>query len=107
MSKFKEFMDRVENSYSKSLPASNTSLSSIETALTSAVNNLLNPTPIPSNKKQEFSKKVSKVVRDEEFISEFSDRLGVPSELETEDEFVERGSDVLRKMLYTRFGLRG
>ncbi|NCJ06753.1 hypothetical protein GS597_09580 [Synechococcales cyanobacterium C] len=107
MTNFKEFMSKAENSPNKALPSSNTSLSAIETALTSAVSNLLTPVPIPMDKKQEFSEKVSNLVRDEEFISEFSDRIGLSSEMETEDEFVERGSDVLRKMLYDQFGIKG
>jgi hypothetical protein len=61
----------------------------------------------PSDKKQEFSEKVSNLVRDKEFISEFSDRIGVPSELETEDEFVKRGNSVLRKILHNKFGIKG
>jgi hypothetical protein len=63
--------------------------------------------PFSTDKKQEFAKEVSSLVRDKEFISEFSDRIGLPLETETEDEFVERGSDVLRKMLYDRFGIKG
>ncbi|MBE9063365.1 hypothetical protein [cf. Phormidesmis sp. LEGE 11477] len=106
MSSFKEFMDRAEDSPTKALSASNTALPAIETALTVAVSNLLTPASVPIDKKQDFSKKVSSVVRDEGFISEFSDRIGVPSERETEDEFVERSSSVLRQMLRTRFGIK-
>jgi hypothetical protein len=50
---------------------------------------------------------VSNLVRDKEFISEFSDHIGVPSELETEDEFVKRGNGILRKMLHQKFGIKG
>lgn len=107
MSTFKEFMDEVEESPTKALPASNMSLSAIQTSLTLAVSNLLTPFSLPSDKKQEFSEKVSNLVQDEAFISEFSDRIDLPSEIETEDEFVECGSDVLRKMLYDRFGIKG
>ncbi|ACK67270.1 hypothetical protein PCC8801_3299 [Rippkaea orientalis PCC 8801] len=107
MSSFKEFMDEAEESPTKALPSSNMSLSAIQTSLTSAVSNLLTPFSVPSDKKQEFSEEVSSLVQDEAFISEFSDRIGLPSEIETEDEFVERGSDVLRKMLYDRFGIKG
>jgi hypothetical protein len=107
MTSFKDFISKAENSPHKVLPSSNTSFSAIETALTSAVSNLLTPVPISVDKKQEFSEKVSNLVRDEEFISEFSDRIGLPSEMETEDEFVERGSDILRKMLYDQFGIKG
>lgn len=107
MSSFKEFMDEAEESPTKALPASNMSLSAIQTSLTSAISSLLTPFSIPSDKKQEFSEEVSNLVQDEAFISEFSDRIGLPSEIETEDEFVERGSGVLRKMLYDRFGIKG
>jgi len=107
MSSFKEFIDEAEESPTKALPSSNISLSAIQTSLTSAVSNLLTPFSVPSDKKQKFSEEVSNLVRDEAFISEFSDRIGLPSEIETEDEFVERGSDVLRKMLYDRFGIKG
>jgi hypothetical protein len=107
MTSFKEFMSKAENSPNKVLPSSNTSLSAIETALTSAISNLLISEPVLIDKKQEFLEKVSNQIRDEEFISEFSDCIGLPSEMETEDEFVERSSDVLRKMLYDQFGIKG
>ena len=107
MSSSKEFMDEAEESPTEALPSSDISLSAIQTSLTSAVSNLLTPFPVPSDKKQKFSEEVSNLVQDEAFISEFSDRIGLPAEIETEDEFVERGSDVLRKMLYDRFGIKG
>lgn len=106
MSSFKEFMNKAEKSPNSALPASNISLSAIETSLTSATINLVKPFVTQNDKKQEFSEKVSNLVRDKEFISKFSDRIGEPSELETEDEFVKRGSKVLRKMLYDKFGIK-
>lgn len=106
MSSFKEFLNKVEKSPSKALPALNTSLPTIETTLSSTVGKLLEPTAIPGGKKQAFSDKVSNIVRDEEFISEVSDQIGEPRDSETEDQFVERGISVLRKMLYMRFGLK-
>ncbi|MEA5512127.1 hypothetical protein VB715_20340 [Crocosphaera sp. UHCC 0190] len=106
MSSFQEFMDKAEESPTTDLPGSNVSLSSIETSLKSVVSDLLTPFSVRVDKKQEFAEKVSNLVRDKEFISEFSDRIGEPSELETEDEFVERGSNVLRKMLYDKFGIK-
>ena len=99
-------MNKAEESPSSSLPASNISLLAVENAVTIAVTNLVTPIASISNKKQEFSEKVSSLVRDKEFISEFSDRIGEPSELETEDEFVKRGNSVLRKMLYNKFGIK-
>lgn len=107
MSSFKEFMNDVKKSPSKALPSSDTSLSAIQASLTSAVDSLLTPFAFTNDKKQEFSQEVSNLVQDEAFISKLSDRVGEPSEFETEDEFVERGSEVLRKMLYDRFGIKG
>jgi surfactin synthase thioesterase subunit len=106
MSSFKEFITEAEKSPTKALFGSNTSLLAIKTSLAPAISGLLTPFSVPSDKKQEFAEKVSNLVRDEEFISKFSDCIGMPSELETEDEFVERGNSVLRKMLYARFGIK-
>ena len=107
MSTFKEFMNEAEKSPTTALSPSNNSLSVIQVSLMSAVGSILTPFAAPNDKKQEFAAEASNLVRDEAFISEFSERIGEPSELETEDKFVERGSDVLRKMLYTRFGIKG
>lgn len=107
MSSFKEFMDEAEESPTEALPSSNTSLSAIQASLTSALGSILTPFAVPNDKKQKFSEEASNLVRDEAFISAFSDRIGEPAELETEDEFVERGSNVLRRMLYDRFGIKG
>ncbi|HTL89713.1 MAG TPA: hypothetical protein VL134_09945 [Leptolyngbya sp.] len=107
MSKFKEFMDEAEESPTRSLPSFDKSISAIQVSLTLAVGSLLAPLVTPSDKKQKFAEEVSNLVRDKAFISEFSDCMGEPSELETENEFVERGSDVLRRMLYDRFGIEG
>jgi len=103
MSSFKEFMDEVEKS-----PAtdSNMALSAIQDSLTLAVSSILTPFAIPNDKKQRFSEQASNLVRDQAFISEFSDCIGEPTDLETEDDFVERGSDILRKMLYEKFGIK-
>jgi len=107
MSSFKEFMNKAEKSPNKDLPGTNISFSAIQNSLMSNIIGILTPFSVPSDKKQEFSEEVCNLVQGEAFISEFSDRIGLPSEIETEDEFVERGSDVLRKMLYDRFGIKG
>lgn len=107
MSSFKEFMDESGESPTELLPSSNTSLSAIQASLRLAVGSLLTPFSVPNDKKQKFSEEVSSLVRDEVFISEFSDHIGEPAELETEDEFVEQGSNVLKRMLYDKFGIKG
>ncbi|MBD2076965.1 hypothetical protein H6F86_24380 [Phormidium sp. FACHB-592] len=106
MSSFEEFMDEVEESPTKALPASNTTLSTIQLALTTTVKGLLAPLSISSSEQQKFSEKVSSLVQDKTFLSEFSDQIGEPLEDESEDEFVKRGSDKLRKMLYGKFNIR-
>lgn len=106
MSSFQEFMDDAKKSPDTALLASNMSLSMIQTSLVSTVGNLLSPFFVPSDKKQKFAEEVSNLAQDEEFISEFSNRIGLPSETETEDEFVERSRDVLRRMLYDQFGIK-
>jgi hypothetical protein len=59
-----------------------------------------------NDEKQKFSEKVANLVQDEVFLSEFSDRIGEPLEHESEDEFVKRGSETLRQMLYDKFGIK-
>lgn len=107
MSSFKEFMDEAGESPTKALASSNTSLSAIQASLTLSVGRLLTPFAVSSDKKQKFAEEVANLVRDESFISEFSDRIGEPTELETEDDFVERGRDVLRMILFDKFGIKG
>ena len=105
MSKFKEFMDEAEESPTKALWSSD-SILAIQASVTSAVSSLLTPFAVSNDIKQKFAEEAANLVRDEAFISEFSDCIGEPSELETEDKFVERSSDVLRRMLYNRFGIK-
>ena len=49
--------------------------------------------------KKDFSSELSKVVRDDGFISELSDSIGKPKDNETEDEFVERAKKTMRSLL--------
>jgi hypothetical protein len=105
MSSFEEFMDEVKKSPIKALPASNTTLSAIQLALKTTIDGLLAPFFIPSSE-QKFSEEVSSLVQDEAFLSEFSDQIGEPLEYESEDEFVERSSDKLRQILYSKFNIR-
>ncbi|WP_374090679.1 hypothetical protein [Methylomicrobium lacus] len=105
MNSFKKFIDKAKESPTKTLPASDISLSTIQTSLASVVDGVLTPFSAPSDKKQKFSEEVSNLVQDNSFISDFSDRIGEPSEFETEDEFVDRSKNILRKMLYAKFGI--
>ncbi|WP_413161907.1 hypothetical protein ACL6C3_24345 [Capilliphycus salinus ALCB114379] len=111
MSSFKEFMDEAKKLPDQALANSNISLSAIQSSLQSAVRVQLAPfflTPFScsQDKAEKFSEDVSNLVSDKAFISKFSDSIGEPLEDETEDEFVERSSKILRKMLYEKFGIK-
>lgn len=106
MSNFKEFVGNIETSSDKALPTTQTTLPAIESALTLSIVKALSSLALPSDKKQEFSESVSRIMRDEAFVSELSKQIGVPSKCETEDNFVENSSRALRKMLYARFGIK-
>ncbi len=107
MSSLKEFMDEFKESPTKSLPESGINLPAIQLALTGAVGELLAPFPYSSDEQRKFSQEVSGLIQDEVFLSEFSDQLSEPLNHESEDEFVKRGSDVLRQMLYEKFKIKG
>ncbi|OWY68290.1 hypothetical protein B7486_26880 [cyanobacterium TDX16] len=106
MSSFKDFMDKAQESPNQNLPASTTTLASLQYSLAAASCIISSPF-LSVNEEQKFSEKVSSLVHDKAFISEFSDRISEPSEQESEDDFIERSSDVLRKMLYKHFGIKG
>ena len=105
MSSFKEFLADIEASSNKALLSIQASLPATEMAITAAIVNVLSPLSIPKDKKREFSESVSHMIRDEDFTSELSERIGVPSKSETEDGFVENSSEALRKMLRSKFGI--
>jgi hypothetical protein len=106
MSSFKEFMNEAEAESNNALTTSGESLSGIQTALSSSIGDLLRSILLPADAKQEFSDEVSNLVWDKEFISKFSDSVGIPLEDETEDEFVERSNGILRNILHSKFGIK-
>lgn len=106
MSSFKEFMDETKKLPNNALTTSNLSLSAIQGSLKLAVGVHLTPFLFSQDKAQKFSEDVSNLVQDKAFLSEFSDSIGEPLENETEDEFVERSSNILRKILYKKFGIK-
>jgi hypothetical protein len=106
MSSFKEFMNEAEAQYNKALTTSDKSLEEIQTALSSSIGSIVTSLSLPADAKQEFSEEVSNLVRDKEFISQFSESIGMPLEDETEDDFVERSNGILREILHSRFGIK-
>ncbi|AFY89706.1 MAG: hypothetical protein CLLPBCKN_005225 [Chroococcidiopsis cubana SAG 39.79] len=105
MSSFKDFMDNAIESSDQSLPASNISLASIQSSLAISMSAITSPFFKP-NEEQKFSEQVSSLVQNDAFLSELSDQIGEPQVDESEDDFVKRSSNVLRKMLYKHFGIK-
>ncbi|MEG5138785.1 MULTISPECIES: hypothetical protein [unclassified Microcoleus] len=105
-SNFKEFMDEIEQSPTQLVPASHLTLPSLQMGLTAATFLILTPFSFSNNEKQKFSEEVSSLIQNESFLSDFSNQIGEPLEQESEDDFVKRGSNRLRQMLYDRFGMK-
>ena len=107
MSNFKEFMDEIKQSPTQSLPESDLTLPSLQMALTAGTFLMLTPFSFSNNEKQKFSEEVSSLIQNQSFLTDFSNQIGEPLEQESEDDFVKRGSNRLREMLYERFGIKG
>ncbi|MBE8965467.1 hypothetical protein IQ277_04145 [Nostocales cyanobacterium LEGE 12452] len=54
-------------------------------------------------KSENFSKEVSEYATSKEVISSLSKEIGEPNETEAEEDFIERASNVLRKILKEKF----
>ncbi|MEG4211626.1 hypothetical protein [Microcoleus sp. S13_B4] len=100
-------MDEIKQSPTQSLPESDLTLPCLQMALTAGTFLMLTPFSFSNNEKQKFSEEVSSLIQNESFLSDLSNQIGQPLEQESEDDFVKRGSNRLRKMLYERFGIKG
>lgn len=117
MTNFKDFFKSVE-SKNKSLTQSESSKTTVATAInnvfstslaiksissTYLASNSINGLLSNSNKKeiaaQKFSNDVSELVHSDEFLEEFSEKVGVPKENESENEFVNRAKETMRTLL--------
>lgn len=107
MSEFKDFIDSLDREVEKHNSNSELNLSSIQESVVSQTAIAIGSLAIFSNReKEKFSQEVSALVRNPEFLSELGNRVDKPLEEESEDEFVERSSDQLRKMLYEKFNIK-
>jgi len=50
-------------------------------------------------KKQLFAERVAGIIENDDFVAQASDAIGLPQRDETEDEYVERGKAVFRRLL--------
>ena len=118
MTSFKDFWEDGNSSTdSASLPADSASPATLCVTLTSGIQSILGTSstqaiaaPIGffgSNNTQakvdEFSQQVTDYVTSDEVISSLSEKIGEPQTKETEEEFVERASNILRGILRKKF----
>lgn len=59
---------------------------------------------VPKSRADDFSSKVIALTTSENIISELSEKVGVPLESETEEEFVRRASSTLKSILMSKLG---
>lgn len=59
---------------------------------------------VPKSRADDFSSKVIALTTSENVISELSEKVGVPLESETEEEFVQRASSTLKSILMSKLG---
>ncbi len=73
--------------------------------LVQEISQTLIPFSTSIEKRRQFAEGVSNLVESKDFLSEFSNEIGEPLEHESEAEFVKRGVDTLRKLLYKKFDI--
>lgn len=87
--------------------AESTTLPILQTKLTAGITQITEGILFGSNatqaKQEKFSKEVANYATSDEVISSFSKNIGEPKTNETEEEFVERASHVLRAVLKKKF----
>lgn len=71
-----------------------------------AISSTLLSTEMSVTKKQanKFSSEVMEISTSDKVINELSEKVGTPLESETEDEFVQRASSALKKILMSKLG---
>ncbi|MBD2492410.1 hypothetical protein [Aulosira sp. FACHB-615] len=113
MTSFKDFYNNIEE-FSKEIDTEIASTSPLTQGLISStiigsVGQVLLPTigmlSVFSNaeKVEKFSKEVANYATSEDVISSLSEQIGTPTQDETEEEFVERASTILRNILKKKF----
>ena len=75
----------------------------IEEPINESISNILD---IGVDTRNKFSEQLEKHINSEEFIEKLSAAMQEPLENETEEEFVARASDTLRKLLYKKFKIK-
>ena len=93
MSNFKDYF-YSQHSEDKTMSTVAASISSVM-GLASAMGGI----SLSKNQQDEFSNKVSSLTHSEEFIGELSSTIGEPLSNESEDEFVNRAKDAMKKLL--------
>lgn len=91
---------RLPGGRSGNLPANVREEASL--AISSAV--LATGMSVTQKKAYEFGSEVMEISTSDKIIDEFSEKVGTPLESETEDEFVQRASSVLKSILMSKLG---
>lgn len=94
---FKDFFEENKQSLSGILPGSN-----IRSAIAQVASSSLLAMGVSQESLDRFSDEVSKVATSDSFISEVSEKIGSPAPGETEDDFVNRAKEIMRKALKYR-----
>lgn len=87
--------DFVKNKQTTNLP----STGEVKSAITASFS--VNPEllTLSTSKKEQFTNKVTELVKSDEVLTELSEALGKPKKLESEEEFVKRGKLILARIL--------
>jgi len=95
---FKDFVNSVKNKSEalESMPSSTELAKKISGSLISA------PINISHSQSKKFATQLTKISHSEDVLTELSNAIGKPKEMESEDEFVERAKSTLANILRTK-----
>jgi len=93
MKSFKEYFKDIKNNKLPIIIDSKQEMYSLIAPSLFSLNN------IKEDEKEAFKRKVVELVYSDEVINEFSDTINSPKENESEDEFVERAKNIMRKII--------
>ena len=101
MVSFKKFFSNLENNTLKLPPPKKLKADLAEKINISlaCVSVFKGPEQAQKEMAESFSHNVSELVHGEKFVDEFSNKIGIPKESETEDEFVERAKKIMKEMI--------
>lgn len=109
MNSFKDFIIEFKNNPSKLLPGIGSTLLDFQKSLSATIVYILEIDNVSwqDTQKSEIAEKISNVlIKDDEILSNFSTQLGEPAPHDSEEMFVNRGTQILRQILYRVFDIK-